>query len=36
MTPLTPDEVLAQIATALPDDCKSNVIIVGSLAAASR
>lgn len=33
MTPLTPGDVLAQIAAALPDDCKQNVIIIGSLAA---
>ena len=33
MTPLTPDEVMAQIAAALPDDCRANVIIIGSLAA---
>lgn len=33
MTPLSPDAVMAQIAAALPDDCRPNVIIVGSLAA---
>ena len=33
MTPLTPDAVMAQIAAALPEDCRSNVIIIGSLAA---
>jgi hypothetical protein len=33
MTPLTPDAVMAQIAAALPDDCRQNVIIIGSLAA---
>lgn len=33
MTPLTPENVIAQIAAALPQDCRSNVIIVGSLAA---
>jgi hypothetical protein len=33
MTPLAPEAVMAQIAAALPDDCRSNVIIIGSLAA---
>ena len=33
MTPLSPEAVMAQIANALPDDCRPNVIIVGSLAA---
>ena len=33
MTPLTPDAVMAQIAAALPADCRPNVIIIGSLAA---
>lgn len=33
MTPLTPDAVMAQIAAALPPDCRQNVIIIGSLAA---
>jgi hypothetical protein len=33
MTPLTPDAVMAQIAAALPADCRANVIIIGSLAA---
>lgn len=33
MTPLTPDAVMAQIAAALPEDCRPNVIIIGSLAA---
>lgn len=33
MTPLTPDAVVAQIAAALPDECRQNVIIIGSLAA---
>lgn len=33
MTPLTPDDVMAQIANALPEDCRPNVIIIGSLAA---
>jgi hypothetical protein len=32
-TPLTPDAVIAQVAAALPQDCRSNVIIIGSLAA---
>jgi len=36
MTPLTPDAVMAQIAEALPDDCRPNVIIIGSLAAGYR
>lgn len=31
MTPLTPDTVLAQITAALPEDCRPNVIIIGSL-----
>lgn len=30
---LSPDAVLEQISAALPDDCRQNVIIVGSLAA---
>lgn len=30
---LTPKQVLQQVADALPEDCKANVIIVGSLAA---
>lgn len=33
MTPLAPDAVMAQIAAALPADCRPNVIIIGSLAA---
>lgn len=33
MTPLTPDAVMAQITAALPEDCRQNVIIIGSLAA---
>lgn len=33
MTPLTPDAVMAKIAAALPEDCRPNVIIIGSLAA---
>jgi hypothetical protein len=33
MTPLTPDAVIAQIAAALPLDCRQDVIIIGSLAA---
>lgn len=33
MSDLSPDAVMAQIAAALPDDCRQNVIIVGSLAA---
>lgn len=33
MTPLTPDAVMTEIAAALPQDCKANVIIIGSLAA---
>lgn len=33
MTPLTPDAVMAQIATALPQECRQDVIIIGSLAA---
>lgn len=33
MTTLTPDAVLAEIAAALPEDCRSQVIIIGSLAA---
>ena len=33
MTALTPDAVLAEIAAALPEDCRSQVIIIGSLAA---
>ncbi len=33
MTPLTPDAVMAQIAAALPAECRPNVIIIGSLAA---
>lgn len=33
MTTLTPDAVMAQIAAALPDDARQNVIIIGSLAA---
>lgn len=33
MTPLTPDAVMAQIAAALPEDCRPTVIIIGSLAA---
>lgn len=33
MTPLTPDTVLSQIAAALPEDCREDVIIIGSLAA---
>ncbi|MCA3106560.1 MAG: hypothetical protein IOD09_10945 [Rhodocyclaceae bacterium] len=31
MTPLTPDAVMAQIAAALPEDCRPNVIVIGSL-----
>ena len=30
---MSPDDVLAQIASALPPTCRDNVIIVGSLAA---
>ncbi len=30
---MAPEAVMAQIAAALPDDCRSNVIIIGSLAA---
>lgn len=33
MTPLSPATVMDEIATALPDHCRPNVIIVGSLAA---
>ena len=33
MTPLSPEAVMARLANALPDDCRPNVIIVGSLAA---
>jgi hypothetical protein len=33
MTSLTPDAVMAQISAALPEDCRPNVIIIGSLAA---
>ena len=33
MKPLSPTEVMAKIAEALPADCKENVIIIGSLAA---
>ena len=33
LRPLSPDAVMAQIAAALPDDCRANVIIIGSLAA---
>lgn len=33
MTPLTPEAVMAQIAAALPQDSRPNVIIIGSLAA---
>jgi hypothetical protein len=33
MTPLTPDAVMAQVAASLPEDCRPNVIIIGSLAA---
>lgn len=33
MTPLTPDAVMTQIAASLPEDCRPNVIIIGSLAA---
>lgn len=33
MKPISPDEVMAKIAAALPADCKENVIIIGSLAA---
>jgi hypothetical protein len=36
MTPLTPDAVMAQIAAALPLDCRQDVIIIGSLAAGYR
>jgi hypothetical protein len=32
-TPLTPDAVMAQIAAALPADCRQDVIVIGSLAA---
>ncbi len=32
-TPLTPDAVMAQIAAALPVDCRQDVIVIGSLAA---
>jgi hypothetical protein len=33
MTSLTPGAVMAQIAGALPEDCRPNVIIIGRLAA---
>lgn len=33
MSDLSPDAVMGQIAAALPEDCRQNVIIVGSLAA---
>lgn len=33
MTPLSPDDVMAQIAQALPKTCRPGVIIIGSLAA---
>lgn len=33
MTPLSPEEVLKQIAEALPLECRNHVIIIGSLAA---
>lgn len=33
MTPLSPEEVLKQIAEALPEECREHVIIIGSLAA---
>jgi hypothetical protein len=33
MTPLSPEEVLKQIAEALPEGCREHVIIIGSLAA---
>lgn len=33
MTPMTPDAVMAEISAALPEDCRPNVIIIGSLAA---
>ena len=33
MTPMTPDAVMAQIAAALPTDCRQDVIVIGSLAA---
>lgn len=32
-TPVTPDAVMAQIAAALPVDCRQDVIVIGSLAA---
>jgi hypothetical protein len=32
MTPLAPDTVMAQIAMALPEGCRPNIIIIGSLA----
>lgn len=33
MTPLSPDDVMAKIAQALPEACRPNVTIIGSLAA---
>jgi hypothetical protein len=33
MNPVSPNDVMAKIAEALPADCKENVIIIGSLAA---
>lgn len=33
MTPLSPEDVLKQIAEALPEECREHVIIIGSLAA---
>ncbi len=35
-TPMTPDAVMAQIAAALPADCRKDVILIGSLAAGSH
>lgn len=33
MTPMSPSEVLQQVAEALPESCRPNVIMIGSLAA---
>ena len=33
MTPLTPADVLARVAAAIPAKCRANVVIIGSLAA---
>jgi hypothetical protein len=33
MTPLSPDDVMAQVSQALPEVCRPNIIIIGSLAA---